>query len=69
MSKAAGGQRGHRPWGAVVALAVACAVTLVGVLRGMDPDVILLRAFSAAVACGVVISLAASIVRWLSHVP
>ncbi len=43
---------GHKPWGRVVALAAACAVTLLGVSRGLDPDVILLRALGAALVLG-----------------
>jgi hypothetical protein len=41
-----------RPWGRLVALGAGCSVTLVGILRGLDPDVILLRAFGAALVLG-----------------
>lgn len=42
-----------RPWGLTIALLMASFVTLVGVARGLDPDVILLRAAAAAVVLGV----------------
>ena len=43
----------------------ACAVVLIGVVRNLDPDVILLRAAGAALVCGMAAALAGSAVRHL----
>lgn len=51
------------PWGSVAALLAGCLVTLIGVIRGVDPDVILLRAVVAAVVLGVLATLAGSLVN------
>jgi hypothetical protein len=49
------------PLGFVAGLLAACFVTLIGVIRGLDPDVILFRAFWAALVIGVVVTMAARI--------
>ena len=54
-----------KPWGSVAALAMACVATLIGVARGLDPDVVLLRAAGAAVMVAVGSSVAAATLRWL----
>jgi hypothetical protein len=41
------------PWGRTTGLLGACLATLVGVLRGLDPDVVLVRAATAGVVVGV----------------
>lgn len=46
------------PLGWVAGLLTACGVTLLGVIRGLDPDVILLRASCAALVIGVVVTVA-----------
>ena len=49
---------GATPWGGVVAILSACVVTLIGVLRGIDPDVILWRAVIAAAVLGSITAVA-----------
>ncbi len=46
-----------RPWGIVAGLLMAAFVTLVGVVRGFDPLVILQRACYASIAAGLVVSI------------
>ncbi len=49
---------GHdQPWGRIVGLLTACSVTLIGVARGIDPGIILLRAAIAAVLLGLLAAL------------
>jgi hypothetical protein len=49
--------RGKRkPWGLTAGLLLACLVVLIGFVRGIAPDVILWRAFVAAVLLGVLAS-------------
>ncbi|MEX2285638.1 MAG: hypothetical protein WD648_01035 [Planctomycetaceae bacterium] len=57
----------HRPWGFAVGLLAACLVTLVGVLSGLDPYVILLRAVAASVATGCAASVVAAFVVSLNR--
>lgn len=45
-----------QPWGRLVALLTACFVTLVGVMRGLDPFVVLKRAAVASLVLGLTIS-------------
>jgi len=47
------------PLGYIIGLLVACFVTLMGVIRGLDPDVILFRAICAGLVIGVVVTMAA----------
>jgi len=42
----------RRPWACLVGFLAACAVTLMGIVRGFDPDVILQRAAQAALLSG-----------------
>ncbi len=58
-------QSDNRPWGYIVGLLTACLVTLIGVLSGLDPYVILLRAAGASVATGCVTSIVAGLVQVL----
>jgi hypothetical protein len=66
MSQQVSGTSAGNPWGGVVALLTACAVTLLGVARGLDPWVILCRATLAACVAGSVVSIACSLVARLS---
>jgi hypothetical protein len=43
---------GHQPWGKIVALLAACAATLIGVIHGLAPETIVVRAVGAAVLLG-----------------
>jgi hypothetical protein len=43
-----------RPWGWMIGLIAASLTILVGVGRGLTPDVIMLRAALAGVVCGMV---------------
>ncbi len=56
-------QEDNRPWGGVAALLTGSLVTLIGVLNGVEPATILLRAFAAGVLLGGLASVASSIVR------
>jgi len=49
------------PLGYIAGLLAACLVTLMGVIRGLDPDVILFRAFCATLVIGLVVTMAARI--------
>ncbi|HUS39665.1 MAG TPA: hypothetical protein VMX74_09455 [Pirellulales bacterium] len=40
------------PWGRIVGLLTACLVTLIGVLSGLAPDLILQRALISSVIAG-----------------
>lgn len=44
----------RRPWGWAIGLAAASATILIGVARGLAPEVILLRAALAGAACGAI---------------
>lgn len=46
------------PLGRLAALLMAAGVTLIAVLRGVEPDVIVLRAAAAGGVCGLVVGLA-----------
>jgi hypothetical protein len=51
------------PWGGIAGLLMACLVTLVGVVRGLDPDVILIRATVGGVLLGVLAAVASAILK------
>ena len=63
MSEGVEARRTIAPWGSVSALLASCVVTLVGVLRGIDPDVILVRAIAGAAVAGSVVAVASCIVH------
>jgi hypothetical protein len=46
-----------RPWGRCAGVLTGCLVTLIGVLYGVDPATILLRATIAALILGVLVGL------------
>ena len=50
----------RKPWGAVSGLLTACAVTLIGVVSGLEPDVILFRAAVAGCVLGLMATLGAA---------
>lgn len=54
-----------KPWGSVAALLAACFVTIAGVMRGIDPDVILWRAVVAATLVGALTAVANCVAHWL----
>jgi len=55
------------PWGKMTGFLSACVVTLIGVVRDMDPDVILVRALGAGLIVGVMAAVAGRIVNRLLH--
>ncbi len=58
---------GAGPWGLAGGLLAASVVTLIGVARDLDPDVLLLRAAAAGLGSGVVIALGIVVVSWFLH--
>jgi uncharacterized membrane protein len=66
MSQEMPGTQAGRPWGAVTALLTACAATLIGVARGLDPWVILCRATCAACVAGFVVAVAFAVLSRFS---
>lgn len=56
----------RQPWGRICGLLAACGVTLMGVVLGHDPDVILYRAVVAGIVIGVV---ALIVARAVASVP
>jgi hypothetical protein len=52
--------------GYIAGLLAACFVTLTGVIRGLDPDVILYRALCAGLVIGVAVTMAARIAASLA---
>jgi len=59
-------QSASTPWGRITALLAACFATLLGVARGLDPDVILCRALFAAIVLGAVVAVATRMVAALA---
>lgn len=57
------------PWGSVAALLASCFVTIVGVVRGIDPEVILGRAIVAAVVLGSLTSVASAVASKILQQP
>ena len=62
-------QSDQSPWGRVAGLLTACAVTLVGVMSGLDPHVILIRAAISSLVVGVVVAVGVSLVRVTRETP
>jgi hypothetical protein len=54
-----------KPWGSVAALLAACFATIAGVVRGIDPDVILWRAVVTATLVGALTAIASCVAQWL----
>lgn len=52
-----------RPWGGAAALLTASLVTLIGVVNGVAPATILLRAFAAGVLLGALASVACALLH------
>ena len=52
------------PWGSVAALLAASFATVAGLVRGIDPDVILWRALVAATAVGSLAAAASVAAKW-----
>lgn len=57
------------PWGSVAALLAACFATVAGLVRGIDPEVILWRAVVAATLVGALTAFASVLAQWLSQRP
>lgn len=55
------------PWGGAAALLAACFATIAGLVRGIDPDVILWRAIVAATAVGSLTVVAHVAAQWVNH--
>lgn len=53
----------NRPWGGVAALLAACLVTLIGVVYGVEPATIVLRAAAAGVLLGGLVSVVSALVK------
>jgi ABC-type multidrug transport system permease subunit len=57
----------QQPWAEVVAIGTGCVVTLVGIYSGVPPEIILLRAVVSALAVGIFVVVADSIVSLFLH--
>lgn len=69
MSEETENKRTTAPWGSVCALLALCVVILVGVWRGIDPEVILVRAVAGAATAGAVVAVASCVVHLLQRSP
>ena len=58
----------RQPWPSVAALLTACVVTLLSIVRGVGPEVVLIRVVVAAVAVTVVVTVAETLIRWFSQI-
>lgn len=65
MQKAQARRHAAIPWGRAAALLAACFATLTGLVRGVDPDVILFRAVVAATLVGGLTAVAACVLHWV----
>jgi hypothetical protein len=54
------------PWGRIAAALTSCLVTLIGVVRDLDPDVILWRAFVASLLMGMLVSVGRYVINQFS---
>ncbi len=52
-----------RPWGLMSALLISAFVTLVGIVHGLEPLVILQRAAVASITTGLVVSLVVGVAK------
>ena len=52
-----------RPWGIMSALLISAFVTLVGIVHGLEPVVILQRAAVASITTGLVVSLVVGVAK------
>ncbi len=52
-----------RPWGLMSALLISAFVTLVGIVHGLEPMVILQRAAVASITTGLVVSLVVGVAK------
>lgn len=50
----------RKPWGTVSGLLTACVVTLIGVVSGLEPDIILFRAAVAGCVLGLMAAIGAA---------
>ena len=58
-------QEANRPWGPLLGLLAGCVVAVVGIARGLEPEIILLRCAGAALACGLVVGFLRALVQYL----
>jgi hypothetical protein len=56
-----------RNWGAACAVLTASAVTLIGIVIGLEPETILLRTTVSGAAVGIVVSLTARFCHSVAH--
>ena len=52
-----------RPWGLMSALLISAFVTLIGIVHGLEPMVILQRAAVVSIATGLVVSLVVGVAK------
>ena len=65
MERDAANPEANQPWGWIAATLAACGATLIGVTCGLEPQVILQRAISVAVAAG----LTAVLISYFASLP
>lgn len=59
-------KRERQPWARAAALLSGCAVTFVGLVQRLDPDVLLVRILFASTATAVIVALASACMRGLA---
>ena len=62
-------RKDNRPWGGIAALLAACLVTLIGVVSGVEPATIVLRAAAAGALLGVLASVASALLTRVHQSP
>jgi hypothetical protein len=55
------------PWGSVAALLTACFATIAGLIRGLDPEVILWRAVVSATLVGSLTAVVCGVTQWVRN--
>lgn len=61
------GRKTATPWGSAAALLAACFATIAGLVRGIDPEVILWRAIVAATIVGTLTVVARTAAQWVQR--
>jgi len=57
----------NQPWGRFSGLLAAAAAMLIGVLRNLNPDVILVRSIIAGIAVGTVVNVLSQVLRRIAE--
>ena len=60
-------KKDRRPWGRGLGLLAGCVFVLAGILAGLSPEVILLRAAAVAFACGIAVTVVRFTIRCLQQ--